>query len=462
MRSMRAEFSERAPSEMRSSTTVLASSCRALSGFAVAGALLDLMSTLGCGGNGVSAPAVGSDAGLQAAADGAVADAPSALADASMPDAGSPDASTPADGSFSLDAIAPSDGAAQVDDASPTHRNPLVQPFDSTSIWNMPIGSGAHYVPATIAVPTANTLQGDQDILVLTPTAPSTPIYENSAAWQSTVSRCPYDQGPLFYSPPIPTDFVVGDDPVSDTPNNAFAILLSDNRTLKQNQPFTRCTAGDPATTYNTFPDVDLYGDGASGAHGGSALSAIGGTLRIGELRPGGPPPSHALKLELWAAQNYYNDGNQADCYRWPATTCDGYFNDSSSTLKYGGSNSAVRPGALLAVPASVSVASLGLTTGAAQLLARTLQNYGAYLVDDSAWSSVSVCVEYGPAGSFEEQFQSDWGFSLNTNGTTTAFAKDVATILGKLEVVDNNASSSVGGGGVPLQPLAPPLPPAP
>lgn len=357
------------------------------------------------------------------------------------------------------------DGAADAptdSSSGATYRNPLAQPFASTSIWNTPIGSGAAYVPAAIVTPTASTLQGDQDIIVLTPTAPSTPIYENSAAWQSTVSRCPYDEGPLFYDVPVPSDFVVGDSPVSDTPNNSFAALLADGRTLRQNQPFTRCTAGDPATTYNTFPDVDLYGDGITGAHGGSGLSAIGGTLRVGELRPGGPAPAHALKLELFAAQNYYNDGNQVDCYRWPATTCDGYFDDGSSSLKYGGANPALRPGSLLALPASLAISSLGLTTQPAQLLAWTLQNYGAYLVDDSAWSSVSICVENGPAGVFEDQFQSDWGFALNTNGTTSAFAKDFATILANLSVVNDNGPSSIGGGGTPLQPIAAPLPPPP
>lgn len=346
-------------------------------------------------------------------------------------------------------------------DSAAVYRDPLAQPFASTSIWNMPIGSSASYVAASIVTPTASTLQGDQDIIVLTPTAPQTPIYENSAAWQSTVSRCPYDVGPLFYDVPVPSDFVVGDTPISDTPNNSFAALLADNRTLKQNQPFTRCTAGDPATTYNTFPDVDLYGDGVTGAHGGSWLSAIGGTLRVGELRPGVAPPRHALKLELFAHQNYYNDGNQADCYRWPATTCDGYFDDSGS-LEYGGTNPALRPGSLLALPASLSIASLGLTTGPAQQLAWTLQNYGAYLVDDSAWSSVSICVENGPAGVFETQFQSDWGFALATNGTTSPFAVDFAKILSNLMVVDNNSATSIGGGGNPLQPLAPPLPPPP
>jgi hypothetical protein len=378
--------------------------------------------------------------------------------DATFPDGSRPDASVlGGDASSSRDATAAQD-AQRPGDAAPSYRNPLVQPFASTSIWNLPIRSAAAYVPARIVIPTANTLKGDEDVIVLSPTSPATPIYRNTADWNANVSRCPYDAGALLYSVPLPASFVVGDTPVSDTPNSALAVLLADGRTIKQNQPFARCTAGAPATSDDLFPDVDLYGDGTAGAHGGSWLSAIGGTLRVGELRPGTLPPRHALKLELYAAQNYYNDGQQADCYRWPATTCDGYFNDSSSALKYGGTNSALRPGSLLALPASVSIASLGLTTEPAQSLAWTLQNYGAYLVDDSAWSSASICVENGPAGSFNQQFETDWGFALDTNGTTSAFAKDIAAILGALSVVDDNAAGSVGGGGTPLQPVAPPL----
>jgi len=398
-----------------------------------------------------------------------------AASSASSPDASSDGPAThDAEGSgadAAVDHAAPADAAADhtaADAAAPDAdagdagmvRDPLVQPFASTSIWNMPIGSGATYVAANIASPTSNALLADEDVIVLTPTAPSTPLYRNTADWQPTVSRCPWDAGALLFAVPMPAAFVVGDTPTSDTPNSGLAALLADGRTIKQTQPFARCTAGAPGTSDDLFPDVDLYGPGIPGAHGGSGLSAIGGTLRVGELRPGGPHVRHALKMELYAAQNYYNDGTQADCWRWPATTCDGYFDDASSPLRYGGKNAALRPGSLLALPPTTSIASLGLTTGAAQELAWTLQSYGAYLVDDSAWPSVSMCTENGPAGSFAHQFASDWGTPFTTGGTASAFAKDMIALYAHLAVVDDNGPTSIGGGGTPLQPLAPPLPP--
>jgi hypothetical protein len=347
-------------------------------------------------------------------------------------------------------------------DGGPAYRDPLVQPFASDSIWNMPIGSAATYLAAGIAVATGATLESDEDVIVQTPTAPSTSIFRNTADWNPNVSRCPYDAGAIVFDAPIPSAFVVGDTPTSSTPNSGLAVLLGDSVTVKQTQPFARCTAGAPATSDYVWADVSLYGVGITGAHGGSGLSAIGGTLRVGELRPGGTPPHHVLKLELYAAQNYYNDGKQADCYRWPATGCDGYFDDSTSPLKYGGKNPALGPGSLLALPVSVSIASLGLTTEPAKTLAWTLQNYGAYLVDDTAWSAIALCVENGPAGSFRNQFQSDWGFPVDTGGTTGAFAADMAKLEAALAVITDNGPSAVGGGGTPLQPLALPLPPQP
>jgi hypothetical protein len=345
---------------------------------------------------------------------------------------------------------APSDSAGEA-----SSRNPLLQPFATTSIWNMPIGSGASYVPANIVPATGTTLETDDDVIVLTPTAPSTEIFTNTADWNPDQSRCAAE-GALLFSAPMPSSFVVPD-PMAQTPNSGLAVLLADDRTIKQTQPFARCTASQPATSHYLFADVDLYGDGITGAHGGSGLSAIGGTLRLGELRPGQQPPDHVLKMELYALENYYNDGTEADCYRWPAVTCDSCF-----TSCYGGKGSALRPGSLLALPTSTTIASLDLATEPAKLLAWTLQNYGAYLVDDTAWSAVALCVENGAAGSFETQFQSDWGFPIDTGGTTGTFAGDMAKITAALSVVNNNSATSIGGGGTPLQPLAPPLPAPP
>ena len=95
--------------------------------------------------------------------------------------------------------------------------------------------------------------------------------------------------------------------------NNGAGVLLPDNRTLVQMQPLYIPKAGGPIIAwYHTgapqpFPwEIDILGDGALGAHGGSGLSSFGGAVRLGELLPGAPPIAHALKLELWAHAYYF------------------------------------------------------------------------------------------------------------------------------------------------------------
>jgi hypothetical protein len=77
---------------------------------------------------------------------------------------------------------------------------------------------------------------------------------------------------------------------------------------LLQFQPFYRPKPGGPFVAwYHTgapqpFPwEIDVLGDGMYGAHGGSGLSAMGGSIRKGELLPATGAIAHALKVELWA-----------------------------------------------------------------------------------------------------------------------------------------------------------------
>jgi hypothetical protein len=158
---------------------------------------------------------------------------------------------------------------------------------------------------------------------------------------------------------------------------------MPDNATLLQSQPLCRCNLTSNVTTLYRAPDANLYGDGILGAHGGSGLSSIGGTLRLGELFPdeanGGlvRPARHALKGNLFGHLNYFRNGTyRPSSFRWPAVSCDGYFDDGSS-ISYNGTNPALKPGSLLALNATVDITKLGLVTVPALHLAWTLQNYG-------------------------------------------------------------------------------------
>ena len=339
-----------------------------------------------------------------------------------------------------------------------TGRDPLKWPFETASIWNMPIGSGAQYVPANLA---ANPTGGsgapavDDERIVMKPTAPLTAINYSSAAWTGA-NRCSATGGTLV-NLPIPTNYVVP----NGIDNSSASFLAADGRTIIQSQPFTRCTAGGPATSLLTFPAVDLYGDGIRGSHGGSGLSAIGGSIRVGELRPGQQGMQHAIKINV-GAPSLYACTTQATCYRWPANTADSYW-----STRYGrgtganNTNAAMKMGALLGIPATVNIANLGLETEPGKQLAWTLQNYGAYIVDTyKSGPAYAFNAENGPDGSLRAQFKADWGYDFeqragDASGAALPWTRDIQKLIQAVYVVDNNALGSVGGGGAPRQPLA-------
>jgi endoglucanase len=341
-------------------------------------------------------------------------------------------------------------------------RDPLKQPFASSSIWNKPIGTSAQYVDAQLpAITETYSADGewtpihypDPDLIVMRPDAPMTNIYANNVGWDGG-DRC-VAQGGILHSVPVPTDFVIP----NSRHNNGAAFLMPDRRTIVQTQPFTRCVAGGVATSMTTHhPQVDIYGAGIEGAHGGSGLSAIGGALRVGELRPGDTTgPRHALKINLITNKELFKCQIETDCFRWPANTSDsgsiGWYGTETNNTNY-----AMRMGALLAIPTNVNVNSLGLETNQAKLLAWTLQNYGAYVVDHGG---PSFSVEEGPDGSFSQQFQSDWGTDMGVRvRDNTAWGRDVNRLRQALSVINNNSAASIGGGGTPLQPLAPEIQP--
>ncbi len=341
-------------------------------------------------------------------------------------------------------------------------RDALTWPFSRDSIWNLPIGASAVYVPGNIKQPTSYGMTTDIDVLVLTPNAPVTQVYQNGDGWGGG-SRC-NAQGGVLFSAPIPSNFIVpgagSGNPDGTTPNYAAAIVMADGHTLAQGQPMARCTSGGTATMMWSQQNEDLLGTGNSGAHGGSMLSSLGGTIRLGELVPGGAI-RHAMKVNLYGADDYYYDGSTQG-YRWPATTADGYASGA-----YHGSVPALRMGSLLALPPSVDVNAMGLETDAAKIVAHAFQDYGGYTVDDAAWSVYALSTEYSPSGKVDREFQSAWGYPISPASRDVPWARDMDRIFGALGVVDNwnyatwvLASASNGalgaGLGVPRVPWAP------
>ena len=323
-------------------------------------------------------------------------------------------------------------------------RDRFVWPFSNESVWNMPLGSNATYrdahvynvsrdagcalrsgpavalrtvcagwnaswSPATCLsagccyspispdprdIPWCHRPGGmapqwgfhnDADLIVATSSDDPLVPWISQGNWNSG-NHCTVT-GPQATVVPLPKSFT--------TPcgggNNAMALLLPNNCTLIQMQPAFRLDASSPLLAlYHEggpvpFPwNISIMGEGATGAHGGSGLSSIGGTIRSGELRPNAPPLAHVLKLELLAHDYYFSNGSAApynlvrwegrvggeasrarlfggtvlpvQCFRWPALGCDGYAHDDASPLVYNGTVPGLQPGTLLAIPSERSV----------------------------------------------------------------------------------------------------------
>ncbi|GEM_PF-3397863 len=322
-------------------------------------------------------------------------------------------------------------------------RDKWLQPFASNSIWNMPVGSNAAYVPAGLQ--DASFTGTDVNLLYNVPAgSPERPIYD-PASWEHRASGTAVADPNRRKTIPIPDDLLVADAAPPNTPNNASAFLLPDGKTVVQISPLTRTQNGGPVYGW-VSQDINIYGDGITGGHAGSGLSSIGGTIRKGELT-GSAPIKHALQLEVWAQQylSYNNDGTSG--YRWPANRADSY---AAST--YHGKNPALEMGALLALSPSATVDSLGLKTEIGKKLFHALQDYGGYVVDDTAWNADTIGIEYG----VDEEVKAAYGYTLDQY--SGAIHDDFNKLFTALNVVNNNSATNIGGGGTPRQPLDPPI----
>lgn len=335
----------------------------------------------------------------------------------------------------------------------PTSRDMYRWPLSRYAPQNMPIGKNANYQPANITKNHYAYVTADDDIIYYNPNAPLQDVYYNGASWSGN-SRCGADGG-VMHKIKAPADFYIPDAQGAHgrTPNHS-ASFLDENNKVVESQPLTHCPGG----SFTTLVLWDGEGKGGGsqrydlnsakfgGAHGGSGISGAGLAIKLGELTPN-KPPRHAIGIEMHAATDYSCSGG---CNRWPAPAADNYAGGG-----YRGSNPKVKPGALLALKQG-QADSLGLTTEPGKMLAWTMENYGAYIVDDAYWETFQIPVEFSPHGDYKAEFKNTWGFDFNSG--SGPWVEDVKKIFENTWVVDNNAANAIGGGGDPLQCYAPPF----
>lgn len=343
-------------------------------------------------------------------------------------------------------------------------RDKFKQPFTSTSIWNMPIGSGAQYKALNLSPPL--TSYGLVSVyLSFDENAPLRKLVDRGYYWPwvSGTSTPGTDTG---FQVRIPDEMVIPPPPAPAFEDRPAAALQADGL-AREFQYTVRPRAGSDISMFEGVRAAfRLDGDGLtppgqSGAHGGSGLTTLGGTLRKGELSGSDPirhPLAVTMNLTKWGT---VNGGNITKGYRWPALWADTAHSNPAFAVGYGSLTSlgytgrdGLGEGSLVALPTTVDLTALKFETREGAKLAWTYQNYGAYVVDNA-----------GDTGSYDvHRLNIEAGVEkespvLETNDKMgTPFTRDMDKIFTRLAVVDNNGPASIGGGGTPLQPLAPPL----
>lgn len=340
-------------------------------------------------------------------------------------------------------------------------RDKLFRPFSATSIWNQPIGAGAtlsaanmhmgqlfnvSFSPGTYNWGYITRLVTEEEYIFTT--GVSTQVKYSPAEWTGA-DRCTPSgtNGSFPFTVLMPSAYTIPNSGL----NNSTAWFNVAQDTILQAQPVARCTAAGDATAFVRFSDQSVTGAGTSGAHGGSNLSAIGGTIRYGEwteIKNGYATYfRHALKMVVPHKTWSYWGGGGGNEYRDPATVADNY----ASATTYGGVNSALKPGSLLTLQSSFNVAALLTTPGKA--LAETIKRYGVYIVDDQGdFNAISFAHEKGPNGNAVDEFTAQFTYTFeqqpNNTGEKNDWFKDVETIVNAFYIVTNNAAGNYGGGG--------------
>lgn len=365
-------------------------------------------------------------------------------------------------------------------------------PYSKNSPWNMPIGTKAVYVPAGITATIerwgdyqdgALIFGVDPNFNVLTRTDdPLATIYEGDYHSCAVVMPTPeFYAGPTPWQVHVPYDFLTlpFDRYAANDANLSSAFVQADESIVQLNYT-GRCQSGGPLVgtpiwkfmaghrSAQEIRDDQRLRDGMGiyGGHGGSALSAHGGNLRKGELL-GDQPIRHALSLDIWGLFLFYTDqcdDSYGTCrgYRWPAATNDGAASQGTScpVCGYYGSVPDFRMGSLLALLPTDTEGEFELRTPEGAQLFHALQDYGAYVVDDTGWRRTDFNMDVEAIQEYEAARghafgSSNGGFGQESQQQLDLY-HDLLALVTRLHVIANNGPSSIGGGGRPRLPLAP------
>ena len=320
-------------------------------------------------------------------------------------------------------------------------RSPYTWPFSWDSIWNIPIASTASYAAANISDSGTYEDSTSADYDSIDPSYPVVTL-ENARLANGNIGAV------SVYGDPAMT--------ANGGWNTCSAFLGTDKRTVYQGQTTQLTAKGNPQFGGNAdvaWPTVDIESTGISGCHGGSSLSGLGGTLTLSDITQSGPI-THALKIAL---DGYLNYSNKNGGYRWPATTADYGYNISGNGNYYGGSNTNLVEGSLLALPRSIKPSSFSNPTVAK--LAQAMQDYGVYPVDTTATSTYgfsTLIANYNATSTLDADLCITSTPCGHPSSNTSIFSSQLDTLIKDLQVITNNTASTPGGGSIGASRCAP------
>jgi hypothetical protein len=353
-------------------------------------------------------------------------------------------------------------------------RSPYDWPFAWDSCWNMPVSASATYGPTGPGG--TGSLWSTDDYSTVMPWAPegnsvspSFPLkpFDDAGQGAKTVHCDPGLHGNGQW-------------------NSTCAFLDEDGDTVWMAQTLQLAPGGNPSIggvgTY-ALPGLSITtSTGNPGAHGGSSLSCLGGTLTKADLAVGGPVLDQAGNPILDQAENPVLDqaenpvldqsgggairhamkvcfnglmfyscagpNNSRAGWQWPAANADGGFDEPGNVNYYGGSNQLIVEGALLALPPSIDIGTR-YSDPLVQKIATAMMNYGAYICDNTA----------SGAGNATSLVEINYDAAPYFKGTGT-FTSDLLRMYSDLMVVTNSTEATPGGGALGTRRLAPFAPP--
>jgi hypothetical protein len=275
-------------------------------------------------------------------------------------------------------------------------------PFAADSPWNIGVGSGAQLAPITGGMSSSGAN--------LNVNAWSIPVYHASNS-DPLVS--------VYWGSSKVADFRIPAAAKADPQGDAHLTIIDPTGTKVMEILGTRWSGSNridaDVAVVNSLTDAGVY----PSYHGARAYggSAIAGLIRKDELSAASIPHALAVAVDPSSLNRNAPGGKP---YVWPANSADG-----GAGASYGIDGN-LYMGSLLTIPRSVNVDSLGLSPQALAV-ARALQDYGAYVVDQGGGNII---------------YYAEPGSNVTTSGG------ELGRLTQYLRVVTNNSATNVGGGG--------------